>query len=48
MMIPTLMTILFRSEANGFTLRQRLLLILAFFLGMAMAAVVRGCPYWGN
>ena len=44
-MIPFLMAMTCRSEPNGFTFRQWLLLLLAFILGMATASVTRGCFY---
>ena len=45
MMIPSLMMTTCRSEPNGFTFRQWLLLLLAFILGMAMASTLRGCHF---
>ena len=42
-MIPFLTMTTCRSDQSGFTFRQRLLLLLAFILGMATASVTRGC-----
>ena len=44
-MIPFLMMTTSRSDRSGFTFRQRLLLLLAFILGMATASVTRGCLF---
>jgi len=45
-MLPFLMMIAFRSESNGFTIRRLLLLLLAFFLGLAMVTMLRGCQLY--